>query len=292
MSFELKVLEPMIKFFVRVQSASEKIIHHLKYMKYEHLFDEREDDIYVATYLKSGTTWMQMILYQLTTPGDVDFKHIYEVSPWLRNLAEIGGEIPELPSPRIIKMHDSYKLVSKYKKGRYIYVIRDGRDVAVSLYHHQKNYVRSSISFEEVLKDSFNQKGDMNWFEFNRLWLENKNNLPILYIRYEDLHTNFLNELYRIAAFIGVEVKPEDVPRIVERCSFQFMKAHETKFGEQPPEEKHEIVYNQFIRAGNVGGGKQLLSEEQLKLFIEMFDKNLDGFAVTEPYKAGLHQVG
>lgn len=253
MSFEIKTLDALIRLFTKIQGSAGRTIHNLNFMKYQYLFDERDDDIYVATYLKSGTTWMQMILYQLTTNGDMNFNHIYEVSPWLRNLSEIEGKIPELPSPRIIKTHEYYSQINRGRKGRFIYVVRDGRDVAVSLFHHHKSYNNSEITFDQSFKDAFSEQHEANWFEFNKHWLENKRELPILYVRYEDLKNNLQGELQRIAQFINIDLKPEDMPRILERTSFQFMKTHETKFGEQPPQQKHEPVYNQFIRSGKTG---------------------------------------
>lgn len=286
METQIRILEWLIKFFTRIKTNADRIIHQLRFMKYELKFGEREDDIYVATYLKSGTTWMQMILYQLTTKGEVDFEHIYDVSPWLRNLADRGLEIPELPSPRIIKTHDPYHKIQKGKKGRFIYVVRDGRDVALSLFHHRKNYNNSKISVEENFELSFRDKDDMNWFEFNSHWLQNKNKHQILYVRYEDLQENFVKELFRIAGFIGVEIQHEDVPRIVERSSFSFMKAHESKFGEQPPKEKHEIVFNQFIREGKVGAGKETLKVEDLQFFNQEFNTRLSKFPQMKRYLA------
>jgi hypothetical protein len=44
-------------------------------------FVPRPDDIFIVTYPRSGTTWMQMILYQLTTDGDMTFAHIEQVCP-------------------------------------------------------------------------------------------------------------------------------------------------------------------------------------------------------------------
>ena len=63
------------------------------------------------------------------------FDHIYDVSPWIRNAAYLGQKPPDLPSPRIIKSHDKHKTFFKETKGRFIFVYRNGMDVAVSLYN-------------------------------------------------------------------------------------------------------------------------------------------------------------
>jgi len=41
-------------------------------------FVPRNDDIFIVTYPRSGTTWLQQILYQLTTDGNMDFERRQE----------------------------------------------------------------------------------------------------------------------------------------------------------------------------------------------------------------------
>lgn len=290
MQFELKVIDGATAFFKRISKNANTAVERLQFMKYKILFGERESDIYVASYLKSGTTWMQMILYQLTTSGDVNFEHIYDVSPWLHNLAVTEGKIPELPSPRIIKTHDPYDKIEKEQKGRYIFLLRDGRDIAFSLFHHQKNYNDSAITFEKNYEVSFVEGNEMNWFKYTQAWLQNKKKLPVLYVKYEDLQTNFVGELYRIADYLGITVKEKDIPRIVERCSFTFMKQHQEKFGEQPPKRSHQIVYNQFIREGKVGEGNKVIDDKTLCHFFENFQNTLGAFPVMDSYKKSLEK--
>ena len=45
-------------------------------------FAFRDDDIVIATYAKSGTTWVQQIVGQLLFDGDPDLA-VAEMSPWL-----------------------------------------------------------------------------------------------------------------------------------------------------------------------------------------------------------------
>ncbi|MEO1935709.1 MAG: sulfotransferase domain-containing protein [Myxococcales bacterium] len=44
---------------------------------------ERPSDIFLATYPKCGTTLIQQIVHGLRTVGDMDFRDISGVVPWL-----------------------------------------------------------------------------------------------------------------------------------------------------------------------------------------------------------------
>jgi hypothetical protein len=221
--------------------------------------------------MKSGTTLMQMMLYQMTTSGDVDFDHIYEVSPWIRNDAFKGKQPLNFPSPRIIKSHDPYERFEKNTKGRFIHVIRNGKDVAASLFHQNRNYINPELKFETTFKNFFIRKSKINWFTYNRYWLENKNRFNILYVKYEDILDKKEEVIHTLATFLKIELAPEIMARTLERSSFEFMKMYEEKFGEQPIER----VYNQFIRKGKVGEGETLLDAKQTELFQKQFDKHL-----------------
>lgn len=245
-----------------------KLADKLHFEQYKMKFGERDDDIYIATYPKSGTTIMQMILYQLTTDGKMNFKHIYDVSPWIRNHSFRKKEPVKLPSPRLIKTHDKYKDFAKGTKGRFIYVYRNGMDVAVSLYHQQKNYNNPNLKFEDFVIRFIKQKA---WFKHTKSWFRNKNKFPILYIRYEDLLENKQAEIQRIISFCDINPDKKAIDRALKYSSFDYMKKHESKFGDQPAENKK--VYDQFIRKGKSGEGKKMFNKEQKEEFVKCYDK-------------------
>ena len=261
----LKIVTFFYKLCNRLSIRFGKAAFELKTIKYHIEFGERDDDIYVVTYPKSGTTLMQMILYQLTTDGKVDFKHIYDVSPWTDN--DVFRDIPprDLPSPRIIKSHRYYKKFDKATKGRFIVVVRDGMDVAVSQYHQFKNYNNPDLEFDEFVSGFFSNKD--NWFAFSRDWFKNKNKRNVLYVRYEDILNNFDESLKKVAGFINVEIDPKDLPRIKKHCSFEFMKQHEEKFGDEDPLKESRKKYDQFIRKGKRGEGKIYFNDKQKAKF-------------------------
>ena len=248
--------------------------HKFKFEQFKIIFGERKDDIYISTYPKSGTTLMQMILYHLTSDGKMNFKHIYDVSPWIRNASFIGQKPPDLNSPRIIKTHDSYKEFGKKTKGRFIYVYRNGMDVAISNFYQQKNYNNSDLKLDKYLNSFFKQK---KWFKHTREWMINKNKLSILYIKYEDLLNNKTKEFDRIISFLGIPRNKKAINRALKYSSFEFMKKNENLYGEQSKISKK--IFNQFIRKGKSGEGKSLFTKEQKEIFMVNYKrmvKNLE----------------
>jgi len=249
----------------RHQKRVHKAVHKLKFLSYQMEFGERDSDIYIVTYPKSGTTFMQMLLYQLTTDGNMNFNHIYDVSPWIRNDAFLGNKPKEFPDPRIIKSHDVYNDFPAYTKGKFIFVHREGKDCAVSNWHQAINYRTTNLNFEEYLGEFINK--DYNWFTYTMDWMENKKGFPILYLRYEDLIHDFETCLNKIIAFLELDASKIDRQRVFERTRIGFMKEHESKFGNQ--ETKADRVYNEFIRKGKEGEGAERFPEK----FAKAFDK-------------------
>ena len=46
-------------------------------------FKPRSDDVFVVTPTKCGTTWMQQIVHQLRSGGDMSFEEISDVVPYV-----------------------------------------------------------------------------------------------------------------------------------------------------------------------------------------------------------------
>lgn len=263
----------------------------LRYRRYLADFGESDSDILVSTYSKSGTTWMQMILYQLMTAGDMDFDHLFDISPWVYYSAL--REIPPVPTPhpRILKSHDPVARFARGRRGRFIFVVRDGRDVCLSLFHHRRDFKRYDGSFEQHF-DEFLHGTEYNWFDHVRGWLENAPGLSITHVRYEDLKHDFAAAVRRVATECTIDVTDAIMARVLERCSFEYMKRHELRFA---PRNEHfagktnapYFVRNpgRFIRHGKVGEGVAALTEPQLAAYRERFDRSLAGFALVADYR-------
>jgi hypothetical protein len=237
----------------------EHIVLHTRMKKLMHDFGERDTDIYIVTYAKSGTTLMQMLLYQLTTDGNMDFGHIYDVSPWCRYAAITKQTMCDVGQRRIIKSHDEYEMLKDVKKGRFIFIMRDFPDVISSFHHHLKAYVNP----ENDINNLWDRKLE-DWFRYNTQWIANPANLSILYLHYEDLVQDKPGTIHRIAQFADIPLTEDITVRATERTTIAYMKAHKEKFGEQPENWK---VYDNFIRKGEIGEGKTTLTPQQLEQY-------------------------
>jgi len=273
----------------------EAAISHLKFLsnsvklkKFLSEMEQHESDIYVQTLAKSGTTLTQMILYQMTTDGKMDFNHIYDVSPWIGETLKLKGEKlsafkikpPKNGQRRIIKSHSNYSFFEDIKKGKFVYVVRNAFDQLLSFYHHHKNYSNPDLKFEDFVSDGIIE----NWFKLNGDWLKNEGGLDIIYLNYEDIVGNKPDVVKRLAKFLDIELTDKDMERIIDRTSFSFMKKHQEKFGDQPEPKVDNKIYNQFIRKGKVGEGKDHFTKEQIEKYYELSKGFFENHKVTKRY--------
>jgi hypothetical protein len=264
-----------------LNAAAEKVYWvRLRYAEYV----PRPDDVFIVTYPRSGTTWMQMILYQLTTDGRTDFPHIAEYCPWFEKSRRSGRGFEMRPSPRLFKSHLPHAEIPR-GPCKYIYVARDGKDVAVSNYHLHRTYFQYEGTFAEFFERFL--QGDIgygSWFEHVAGWWAHRHDPNVLFLTYEELTRDLEGCLRRISAFCGLEVSPERLPAILERCSFAFMKKHESQF--DPAMEwlwEQGVHLNSFLRAGRVGDGATYLDSRQAARFDRAYRRYLGGTGFATP---------
>jgi len=237
-------------------------------------FRPRQDDIYVVSYPRSGTTWMQLLLHRLVGHDDLDFAHISEVSPWFERSLAIGtlraSDFEAFPAPRILKSHLPYGWLPRL--GRYVYVWRDGRDVAVSYYH----FYRSHLGYREDFAAFFQRflRGELqyrSWFEHVAGWTGHAGapgaRDPIV-VRYEELRRDRAAVLRRLAARLGLVVSEARLARIVEETSFEAMKRQEGKLDHATALRlERGGSPHAFLRRGVTGEGADVLDARQAEAY-------------------------
>ena len=215
-------------------------------------FKFRDDDIIIATYAKSGTTWVQQIVSQLIFDGQEGL-NVAELSPWLDLRVppkEVKLQAVEAQTHRrFLKTHLPVDALVFSDKAKYIYIARDGRDVVWSLYNHHAN---ANQAWYEALNDTPGRVGPpiepppadivvyfREWLEkdgypFWSFWENIKTwwdirDLPNVHLlHFEALKRDMPGEIRRIADFIDVSISEERWEALVEHCTFDYMKRHAT----------------------------------------------------------------
>eukprot|EP01090_Pellita_catalonica_P016632 TRINITY_DN4815_c0_g1_i1.p1 TRINITY_DN4815_c0_g1~~TRINITY_DN4815_c0_g1_i1.p1 ORF type:complete len:322 (+),score=47.40 TRINITY_DN4815_c0_g1_i1:53-967(+) len=252
-------------------------------------FKPRETDVLIATAPKSGCTWMQTVLYQLKQKGR-DFDDIYalDTAPWLELRMPIFETIErqlqayetETTNPRIFKTHlpEKYlphEIAGTKSHAKVISVTRDPRDTMVSWWHHSQALSDEakkefpmlakawSFSFDECFDSSLDTA---DYWPITYGWWKLRNEPWVLLLRFADIKENPRREMEKILKFLDWPQPSEDEwARILEFTSFQWMKSNLAKYN-QCPFSKNKIKLwkeGQFIRKGQVGDHKTLLSAEQ-----------------------------
>ncbi len=233
------------------QKTRELLNHHIDSTIWNDL-TFRDDDIIIATYAKSGTSWLQQIVSQLLFDGEEGLP-VAEMSPWLDlRVPPKDVKLPEVEKQthrRFLKTHLPVDALVFSPKAKYIYIGRDGRDVVWSLYNH---HVNANALWYEALNDTPGRVGppiepppesimqyfrdwlDEDGYPFWSFWQNirtwwNVRNLPnVLLVHFANLKSDMPSEIRRIAAFLDTPINEGNWPAIVEHCSFDYMKANAT----------------------------------------------------------------
>lgn len=223
--------------------------HHMDSTVWDE-FRFRPDDVIIATYAKSGTTWTQQIVGQLLFAG-AEHVPVHDLSPWVDlrvppkavKLAALEAQT----NRRFIKTHLPVDALVFSREARYIYIGRDGRDVMWSMYNHHS---KASDLWYQVLNDTPGRVGpaiervDCSPIDYFKAWLEKDGypfwpfweniaswwavrDLPnVLLLHYDEMKRDMPGGIRRIASFLDIPIDETAFPRIVEHCSFDYMKAN------------------------------------------------------------------
>ena len=223
-------------------------------------YQPRPEDVFVATQMRCGTTWMQQVVYQVVTRGHGEFsdegpRHLYAASPWIDAVNSVSMDAAPLvgePSVRIIKTHLPVDLCPYAPEAKYIYVARHPVSCFASIVDFNRSMVGPFLPSVTSLADWFCSDG-MYWRPWPRhvdgwwQWAESRPN--VLFVHFEDMNRNFGVVLDRVAGFLGYTLTAEEKSRITERCSFKFMKDHE-EFFEMAPPTMFSVAGGQFLASG------------------------------------------
>ncbi|CAH3031898.1 unnamed protein product [Pocillopora meandrina] len=249
-------------------------------------FQTRAEDVFVVTYPKSGTIWMQETIWQIYNNGENTSKNIFERVPFLEfSTSPILGEfadIAKVPSPRLMKSHLSYSIIPKGSsdgaKCKYIYIARNPKDVAVSYFHFTVSLASFGNGYNgpwEIFPMLYCISLTVGWNKWNDHvlgWWKHKDDPNVLFLKYEDLKKDLPSQVRLTANFLNKPLSEDIINRITEQCSFNGMTKDLSRYMVHVNESQTSI-----LRKGVVGDWKNSFTPELNERFEKEVLSKIEG---------------
>jgi hypothetical protein len=229
-------------------------------------------DALLVSYPKSGNTWLKFMLAHALTGVATSFDATEDAIGQVGKRTDVPALLPG--GGRILKSHEAFAAGVR-ARGPVVYVVRDGRDVAVS-YHRQferRGWNPGPFSTYLPRFVAGQVDGYGPWGTHVTSWLDGRvaRDGRLLTIRYEDLLDDPLGGLQETLEFLGASVDAEVVEAAVEANRFEEMRKRET---ESAFHAKQGDKF--FVRRGIAGEWQETFSEADIALFDGAFGAVLD----------------
>lgn len=223
------------------------------------------DDIFLVSYPKSGNTWTRFLVANLAYPEkNPDFSNINALVPDPEGMSK--RDLERATRPRILKSHHCFD--PRFPK--VIYIVRDPRDVVLSEYYF--DIKRRAIADDFPVQQFVSRflRGELNhrygtWGENAATWFYARNrDSRFLLVKYEDLLSQGMEEMARIATFLGVQPTQQRLTFAIEQSSADRMRELEKKQGHLWSSTRETRKDKPFVRAAKSGGWKAELPEASI----------------------------
>ncbi len=250
---------------------------------------------WVASYPKSGNTWMRAFLTSLVTGGlKKDLKDLSAVvpransgqfyQPFLRQpiaqattaqlaLArprahrKLAAKVPNfqlLKTHSMVAVHGGTHTVTPDVTAGAIYMVRNPLDVAVSYSAYSNREMDRTIELMNTKGRELERPAN-GAYELMGSWRENvdswtKPHPGIVVLRYEDLLADPAAGFRKVVKHLKMQASDEQIEQAIAESSFESLKAREQSGGfEERPD-----TTGTFFRSGRAGEWRDRLSEEQI----------------------------
>ncbi|KAM3372812.1 hypothetical protein ACQJBY_019611 [Aegilops geniculata] len=207
-------------------------------------FEPCRDDVIVASFPKSGTTWLNALAfatmarraYPAADAGHPLLRlNPHQCIPFLENhfrsRAE-AGKLEALPSPRLMNTHMPLGMIMPGAGGcKVVYVCREAKDIVVSLWHFMRR-LQPELALDDVLESVCSGAVPYGpvWDHILGYWRASiARPDAVLFLRYEELLRDPAGNVRELARFVGLPFSDAEeeagvVQDIVKLCSFGHLK--------------------------------------------------------------------
>ena len=171
----------------------------------------RTDDVFIASFPKSGTTWTQQVVRLIYSRGlilDSD-PSLHAIIPWLDDSEDLPdlSVVDSMTSPRVFKSHNPYHLLPRKltESNRLIYVTRGAKDTAVSMYFHTFGF--KMYEYDEAIEHFIGEfmAGRVEYgpyWSHLASWYAQREHRNILVLHYEEMQVDLAATVSRVASFL------------------------------------------------------------------------------------------
>jgi hypothetical protein len=267
--------------------------------------------IWLASFPKSGNTWMRAFLhnllrdpkddYDINRLGEFSFSdstpHFYQTylttppKEWtnaevMQTRWKAQRDIGRMSTDDVfVKTHnahvefDGLPMINMDLTAGAFYVVRNPLDVCISLADHYGASIDDSI---RIMSDpnSGTPTGENLVFEVHKTWSTHVlswTNQPgpwLHIIRYEDMLKKPVVAFSRAARFLGLNPPRDRLERAIDRASFKSLRAQEDAKGFRERSYKAE----KFFRVGKAGQWRTALSKPQVDRVVEAHKEQMERF--------------
>jgi hypothetical protein len=229
--------------------------------------DLRPGDRLLASYPKSGNTWLRFMLAQLWCGRTVGWDELGDVIPMVDRTATATTTFDD--GARLVKTHDRCLRRYRVPDRRVVYVVRDGRDVAVSYYHHQLREGTTSGGFGSWLPRFLDGRVDRfgTWAGHVGSWLDAPSGDLVRHVvRYEDLLADPVEGLGAVAEFLDLGVERPVLERVVADQAADRLRAREAGSAYLA---RRSVGGGTFVRSARAGGWRGVFDDAAEQRFAE-----------------------
>jgi hypothetical protein len=243
-------------------------------------FVVKNDDVFVVTYPRSGTTWTEQMVHLLLNQGQQGEQRLTDAVPWLETLPHrpngMIAFLKTLPQRRRFTSHLPYSLMPPLHNttAKIIYVARNPKDVAISTYFHNQ----SKLGYEGTWEEHFQEflKGDVGcgpYFDHVLPWWQaSQKDQRILFMKYEDMKLDLAGNVAKLASFLDLQVDLQLIETVVTLSSLKSMTSNETTNFDWIPQ---RADVPKHFRKGEIGDWRNHFSSEQSQQMDDLFMKKL-----------------
>ena len=246
-------------------------------------FVPRSTDVVVVTPAKCGTTWMQQIMHQLRSGGDMTFEDIDDVVPWIMLAHDLEQDLDaeHKYQPRCFKSHNGYQRCPKGAK--YIVVYREPCASFSSGYNFfaGTHFQRNEITLDEFARVFFLKPDKLrtDYFEHLVSWWPKRNDPNVLMLTFEDMLEDLESAVRAVASFMGIDDEAS-ITNAVKMSKFDVMKLHKDKFSSRRMSRYRNKAMGlpdeiNFLRVvtGSATKGREAMKESTRQAVQDMWNK-------------------